>query len=48
MEESRRAVAVQLARESAARLYNSMYSRVFVLLPQQERLVDSFFSSPSH
>jgi hypothetical protein len=48
MEESRRAVAIQLARESAARLYNSMYSRVFVLLPQQERLVASFFSSPTH
>jgi hypothetical protein len=48
LEESRRAVELQLARESAARLYNSMYSRVFVLLPDQERLVDSFFTSPSH
>lgn len=47
VEESRRAVELQIARESAARLYNSMFSRVFVLLPDQERLVASFFAAPA-
>jgi hypothetical protein len=48
LEESRRAVELQLSRESACRLYNSMYSRVYVLFPEHSRLVESFFTSPAY